>query len=535
MTTRILMAIMCVVCATISAYGQTPVAVSYLSADHVYLSGGRAEGLQLGQQVIVLREGKVVATLEVVYLADHSASCTIVESKGAIQTGDLVDIPIPASGDSAATSTTATDSTAVVPPKVESTPAPVSARTTPRPDIWGSLAIGALGWRDKDSDDRDYTQSNVRLNLRTRHLMNDRLTLSLRSRGRYDERNRTYRSAADSRVWLNRLYEMSAAYQSEDKHWRASFGRMPIRSVAALGVLDGLVVERDLSGSFSLGAFGGLQPQWQYSEGRASLSRFGIMSEFRQTFGEVSWKSSAALLREYHSGEINRDALMLQSYAGSRDRWQASLLAEFDYNSGWRKVRSGSTFTLSSVYAYLRYRVIEGLSINTNYGSRQTVWLWDYRDIADTLLDERTRRWSRVGIDLSPSTRWALGGTVGAYFQDARSRRQLSSTVYGRLNRLWDPRSTFWSQYTMSEGIGERAHTYSVRITQGFRRLDQFSVAFGENSYKVTDADRRSSWWAEGELQNELVDRVMLRLRYRHAAGDDLRGSQFETELGYRF
>jgi hypothetical protein len=48
--------------------------VSYRSADAVYLDAGRAAGLAEGDRLEVVRDGEAIAEIEVVFVAEHSAS-----------------------------------------------------------------------------------------------------------------------------------------------------------------------------------------------------------------------------------------------------------------------------------------------------------------------------------------------------------------------------------------------------------------------------------------------------------------------------
>src|SRR5688572_27763528 len=66
------------------------IAVSYRSATSVYVSGGRAAGLAVGDRLNVLSGREVVAELEVAFLAEHSASCRILKETGTVKTGDRV-------------------------------------------------------------------------------------------------------------------------------------------------------------------------------------------------------------------------------------------------------------------------------------------------------------------------------------------------------------------------------------------------------------------------------------------------------------
>src|SRR5512141_2961683 len=65
-----------------------PIAVSYTSANAVYLDAGRSEGLSVGARGRVLRGGADIAEVEVSYVAEHSSSCRVVNQKAEVRPGD---------------------------------------------------------------------------------------------------------------------------------------------------------------------------------------------------------------------------------------------------------------------------------------------------------------------------------------------------------------------------------------------------------------------------------------------------------------
>ena len=64
--------------------------VKYRSASAIYVDGGKAQGLQLGDRLAVVSGSETVAELEIVYLAEHSASCQVLNEKRTVRAGDRV-------------------------------------------------------------------------------------------------------------------------------------------------------------------------------------------------------------------------------------------------------------------------------------------------------------------------------------------------------------------------------------------------------------------------------------------------------------
>lgn len=62
--------------------------VRYRSAETVYLGAGTTSGLAVGDQLTIVRSGELIAHIEVVFAAEHSASCKVLTQSSSIQKGD---------------------------------------------------------------------------------------------------------------------------------------------------------------------------------------------------------------------------------------------------------------------------------------------------------------------------------------------------------------------------------------------------------------------------------------------------------------
>ena len=64
--------------------------VKYLSAEYIYIDGGSAQGLAVGDKLIVRNDSRIIADLEVVFISENSASCKILKQEGQIKEGAKV-------------------------------------------------------------------------------------------------------------------------------------------------------------------------------------------------------------------------------------------------------------------------------------------------------------------------------------------------------------------------------------------------------------------------------------------------------------
>ncbi|RMD63461.1 hypothetical protein D6833_05640, partial [Candidatus Parcubacteria bacterium] len=64
--------------------------VKYISAEGVYVNVGKAQGLDVGDSLIVGRGKKAIALLRITHASSQSAACRILLQKGKIRVGDRV-------------------------------------------------------------------------------------------------------------------------------------------------------------------------------------------------------------------------------------------------------------------------------------------------------------------------------------------------------------------------------------------------------------------------------------------------------------
>ena len=215
--------------------------VRYRSADTVYLTVGSAEGVAVGDRFEILRKDAVIATVEVIFVAERSASAKVISESTPIAAGD------------AARRVGATRTTPRPAPTTSAQPA-----TTRSPFSLSGTATFDAG------DDR----SVGRLSLRARNIAD--LPLHARVRVRT--------SSVDNG---NRLYEASLSY--EGRVLGARIGRIGNTPYVGLGYLDGALVSVNITNNIQAGVFGGLQPDVTELTFDADATKYGA---FARVFGD---------------------------------------------------------------------------------------------------------------------------------------------------------------------------------------------------------------------------------------------------------
>ncbi len=509
--------------------------VRYLSAENVYLDSGEADGLIVGAKLIVLGTNGVKAELEVVYVAAHSASCKVIGDPSVIQVGDKVRLKeLPPSVEASIpdtiqaetqTDTVAAQSSAPIKPKRAATP------------ISGSVSMIFYHWNDNTEPNLDFTQTTARLSLKARRLWGREITFAVRGRGRFDKRVRDYRAGIEREDWQNRIWEFSLAYEEPTAPVNLYAGRILPRRAGGVGYLDGLIVEGMLSEQFRVGAFGGSAPDWMYDDRRYTLMKGGGYFSFSAgAYDRLFFDQSIGLVGEYHSGETNREFLVLQGRLNKASTWGLYHTAEFEINRGWRKERAGRSFELSNIFLNWWVRPSERLRFSLSYDNRTNYWTYDTRTTVDSLFDDNLRQGARFQSDLSLPGQFYSSGSFGYRKRDGDPDPTWSYSAQLRKANAFIRGLSLSAQYAGFDGPTNRGYNYSLRGSRLFGNRYTIGVGYGSYAYRATEMpDYRTNNWVELSGQADISRHYWLGLLFQTDSGDDIQGYRVQSELGYRF
>jgi hypothetical protein len=524
--------------ATVAAADSTFV-VKYLSAENVYLNGGQADGLVVGDHLMVTSDGKCRTEIEVLFVAEHSASCRILTSDCPLAAGDKAEVIAKVKPDS---SSVAADTSAARPKPdtvAATTLVPVtrSFAKPAQPNLSGSLSILYYHWNDQSVSNLDFSQTTARLNVKARRLFGKDITFSLRSRGRYDQRQRAYSSTVPKDAWENRIWEFSFSYENPRAQTNLYAGRILSRRISSAGYLDGLLLEQRLSENMRVGLFGGQEPSWAYADGQLSLNKGGMyLTYLNGEPGKSYVEQSIAVVGQYHGANVSRELISSQGRYSSGSRWGYYHTAEFDLNRGWRKEKAGQSLTLSSLYLGTYYRVSSRIRLNFSYDNRKNYWTYDTKSTVDSLFDDHLRQGGRAQLDLSLPLAIQTSGSYGINKRAGDAALTKAYSFYLSKSGLIHRSATTMLQYSGFRGPFERGDNYSIRLSDNIVPTAQLAIAYGVYNYTtVTDGSHRKNNWIEFSTVADLSRRFFFLGSIESDRGDDIKGLRLQTELGFRF
>ncbi len=524
-----------------AAAAEIRVTVRYRTPTTIYLSGGSADGLVVGDRLSVTSKGAAIGELQVTYVAEHSASCSIARETKPIQLGDIASITKAApSAETKVADTKPAATSAVTAPTVSTSalvPRP-GARLVPWARVRGSMSLGWYRTWDQTPTGYDFEQRSGRLDLGLWDVLGRPMQINVRGRGRQDLRTRPLGSTFEG-LPLNerrdRLYELSLRYAPPSGRFSVEGGRLG-EPTLGVGTMDGGNVEVRALGALHVGGFAGQRADVENLTGFQRGPRYGAY--LRLAGGGPGWPgrydAMAYGVREKGGSEVSREYVGFQGRLGTR-RFTTYQWAEVDVLRGWRQRPFASRYQLSNLSASASYRLGNSGSAGLSYDQRRNYRTLETRSVSEALFDRFLHQGFRASLDINRGRGFGLSaygglrlkeGTTGQSWSYGGGLRHLDLFGSG-LGASLDG-AAFASEFTQGQQASVRlsrmtgdvtgdlsygASRYTLKSPAGGVRLDQW-LRF---SLRV---DMRGLWIG-GDTQYDV--------------GDDAKGPRASFEVGYRF
>ncbi|MGB3562340.1 MAG: hypothetical protein WBH85_15655 [Thermoanaerobaculia bacterium] len=520
-------------------------AVRYRSTDTVYLNAGRLAGLAVGDRFEVLHGAKTVAEIEVVYVADHSASCRIVTESEPIKQDDRVrrvgGAPTPPVEDAGIDGEAAAAGGAAATPAT-TVPEPTYLQTRRRPPtrLSGALVFEWESFTDDSGADLDFNRTQLRLNLRVRDIGGLPLEFRARTRLQQNKRARPLSPTISESESRNRLYDVSLVYNPPEGRFYVQAGRIGTSPFTGVGYMDGFLGQVRLSSKFAIGGFFGANAQEREFGFESDSRKYGAFTRFTalpQGSGSALEMYLAAV-REDFDQEVSREYVALETSYTPAGSWSFHQRLEVDVNRDWREELSDSTSQLSnfSLAATTRLSAKSRFSLSFNRFERYRTA--ETRFIPEELFDDLPRDGVRANYQ------WRSAGGLG-FFVNAGYRFRESDNEQNTFTFGGGVRHSRVSAWGLS--LGANVNGYSNPYTEGLiaagrvgkslRGGHQVGLTVGgrfSQSVLFDDEEDRTDGWLRLDGWFELPKGLFATVELELDAGDDLEGKRILLGLGYR-
>ncbi len=520
----------------INAQNDMPIfKVKYISSEHIYINGGNADGIILGDTLEVYKGDSIYSVIQVEFLSEHSSSCKILAGIGLAKAGLNVRLI-----------SFKNETTEPVEPQEDHPPLAVEAlsRANIKKDqsktdpvrIKGRAALQLYVLNDQNSSNLDLIQPTFRFDFHAQNLWGGNYEFKIKSRTRYTDRAKRYNSNVSSSEWRNRMYEVSLNYGVNKNGIGFRMGRVIAGSFSGVGYIDGVMIYDRFSNSLEFGAFAGTQPQWQYGNVQTSLQKYGAYINFKNGHRKnLNFESTMALAAEYHSSDISREFLHFKNRISNGSIWNLYQNLDLDINRGWRKEKSGQAISVSNIFISANVRPHDWLRLGLNFDNRKRYWTYELQTLDEQLFDSRNRRGLRGTLYIKLPRNYNLSSAFGyrAVEKEAESAKSWSAnlrkTSFTGLRLFWGAR------YTVFTGKYNDGSRFAFNAGKYFG-ASSINMEYGQYSYKYSNSNSdRTSQWANISLFLRTFRQIYFSLDNQLNNGDDLNGYRVITEIGYRF
>ena len=530
--------------------------VKYRSAGNVYLEGGRAQGLNVGDRLRILAGETVLAELEVVYVAEHSTSCRVVSETRAVRAGDQATASPSRSPSRDLGTTIRAASTSSTPTQLaSSTPSPAPSLSPPSVPVltnggaWGRLRGGAsLGyyrsWDQKETA-LDFQQRTGRVDLSLSEISGRPLSFTLRARSRQDIRARSLSVRTPQSERNDRLYEAALRYEPTSGTLLLELGRVGIYNFVGVGYLDGAIVRVRPAARFQLGAFGGRTADYETFGFASRGQKYGGFVRLAPAGLYVSggYDVALAFVHETAESDVSREYLSLESRFGAGSRWSLFERAELDLNRGWRKELSGSSLQLSNVSLSGTLRLVSSATAFVAYDGRRNYRYYQNRLVPEEVFDDLLHQGLRAGVNMFRPGGFGATASVGMSLKEKDPRHpELDIANAYSFNGGVRHSSLFGSSLSVGLDASGFSNGYtdgglvSARVGRRFAAGHMVDLSLGRSLYRVkSDEQERTTQWLRLVGRLELGRHFFAVTDLEYDAGDDLQGPRVYLELGSVF
>jgi len=431
--------------------------VTYLTSASVYVDAGRENGLRLGDRLEIVREGEVVAIVEVTDLSSRRASCKTVEGTPVV--GDAVRLPETA------------DAPVEPPPAPEAATLTSSARRPRRSSdrkVRGRVGLRYLSVKERSGSELEFSQPALDLLLDGSNLAGNKLDIQVDARSRRTTRRNG--SGTNDHNGETRVYRMSASVHDPASHWRVTLGRQNSPTLASINIFDGVLA--DLAGpGRSVGAFSGTQPDPTDFGYSSRVREYGAYARFHnRPQSPRRWSLATGVVGSYVDGTVNREFVFIQGLY-SVPRFSAYLTEEIDYNRDWKTEAGENTLSPTSTFVNLRYRASRNVDLRAGFDNRRRVRLYRDHETPETEFDDTFREGVWVGTSVRFKQRFRAGADVKTSTGGSAGTAD-SFTMTLRADRLT----------RVGLGLGYRATRYTNDRVEGWLHSMRASVGLGRNA-----------------------------------------------------
>ena len=501
--------------------------ITFLTAEYVYTSLGRNDGLRDSMNVMVITRGDTIAHLTVAAVSSKSSACTIVSSRKKPAVGDSVlafvpSAPPPAeAGSPAGSPSPAGQTQAGSSRKPEATPGWLSLK--------GRIAAQyfTLLFSDRTLDQK---MPGVAMNLQGAFTGSP---LSFRMSGNFRTLIRDASVIAPGQSPnQTRIYTASLDYS--DSVNSISVGRVIPQFSPLLGAVDGAYAAHAF-GQFTLGLSGGFEPYTVPGVRFSDQRKFALFAGF-QTPDRRTIMTGLSYSRTYFQTSLIREVIGGTAMYMPSDLLYINAQSEVDLRTTLSDQQSMKG-KLTSLLANINLNLLRGLSLGVGLSAwRPTYYFPSIRQLSDNMVDLQLRTTPTFNINCSLLQGVYIMNTYSPRSSDLGFGREYMNSSSIHVMNLAGTGISCGGSYTLNTTDLSDGRGYSLTAQRELFRGSTLDVRYETNHFDMLNfrqtSDTRN---LAGNLMVQILQSASFILGVEHFSGDTTPFVSVYSELTYRF
>lgn len=503
--------------------------VTYISAEAVYVDGGKGAGLGAGDTLIVQTGNNAGTRLIVTNLSSHSAACQRIDSTLPVVVGDSVVALHPrAAADEA--SLTQTN-----PPKVTRSVTPSwRERRKASNRFRGYVSLQGQWQRDLTASGSSWYQPGFSARFVVENIAGTGATFRFRHLSRWSYRDYSLNGLIDEQEWTNRLTEFALVYAKPDSPLEIGVGRVISPYIRGIGYIDGgyLVAKRGVH--YRVGFAAGAEPDATDSSFDPDTRKIGFfISRDAGVYEGHRLSTTVALSASYYRDLVSREFVYLQNTYSYARRFTLYQSVEVDVNRQWRLQASSGRLSFSNFYLTSNVRLTRAIRIDMAVDARKNIRSFNTMNTPDSLFDDTLSQGMNGGVTFLLGANATLGARTGIRRREA-SEDVLFSSVNLNLRHFIRPGYNVSARLSRSKNEFTTGYAPLLMLRMPLGRRTGVTMGGGGYLYDTLGV-KDNNYYLQALADRSLGSRFGVSLGGRRYFGGTLESVELTTELNANF
>jgi hypothetical protein len=560
-----LLAILLKLFSPVSVFGQDEKAavfsVKYLSSETVYISAGRNAGIQEGMKISVVNEQASaaqgegarfrgedhVAELRVISVADSSAVCEIVSTKGELRLGQIAFLtPDSVQQRREAQTAAEADTYPIVVGFTYGDPLEDEVRQSEEKKIIQESPVGRVRGRlgfdygtTNESGGFQSKQFGMVINADMTYLGGTYWNFTGYWRGNLTSSSSGTSTTSPTTLMdlINRTYHLSLTYENPYSPIRIGIGRLFLPWAPSLSTIDGGYFARKLSRNITAGAFAGSTPDptsWSYNPDQHILGTF--VNYEKGDFNTARYFFTAGIAATSIEWRVMRQFAFFENTFSWKRYFSFFNSLQADAARTSPLANGGSNPTgVSQSYTSVRFQPFERVSFGLNHNYFRNLPTFDPRLISTGLLDQYLFQGFSGDVRVELPKRIAVYTSLGKSKVSTDHKGSLNQGYGISFGKLWLAGLSADAHYSQFDSAFGKGHYESFSLIKSVNENLRMQLMGGRQSFASSLSSNTNSTFVNLSADWNVGPRYFCETNYGWYHGTTMQYTQWTTVFGYRF